>query len=75
MAVTKNGLGAEAFRMRMASYVSHVRYEHLVAGISGGVASTLILHPLDLIKIRFAGKLHFSLLIPVLLLFIISHYL
>ena len=35
---------------------SHVHYEHLVAGISGGVASTLILHPLDLIKIRFAGK-------------------
>ena len=37
--------------------LSHVKYEHLVAGISGGVASTLILHPLDLIKIRFAGKL------------------
>ncbi|KAJ8878566.1 hypothetical protein PR048_019144 [Dryococelus australis] len=32
----------------------HVKYEHLVAGISGGVTSTLILHPLDLIKIRFA---------------------
>lgn len=36
--------------------LSHVQYEHLVAGISGGVTSTLILHPLDLIKIRFAGK-------------------
>lgn len=35
----------------------NVRYEHLVAGISGGVTSTLILHPLDLIKIRFAGEL------------------
>ncbi|XP_067630256.1 solute carrier family 25 member 32 [Eurosta solidaginis] len=34
--------------------VSHIKYEHLVAGISGGVTSTLILHPLDLIKIRFA---------------------
>uniref|UniRef100_W8BHA3 Mitochondrial folate transporter/carrier n=1 Tax=Ceratitis capitata TaxID=7213 RepID=W8BHA3_CERCA len=33
---------------------SHVKYEHLIAGISGGVTSTLILHPLDLIKIRFA---------------------
>lgn len=33
---------------------SHLKYEHLVAGISGGVTSTLILHPLDLIKIRFA---------------------
>lgn len=31
-----------------------VRYEHLVAGVSGGVASTLILHPLDLLKVRFA---------------------
>ncbi|XP_039269907.2 solute carrier family 25 member 32-like [Styela clava] len=30
------------------------RYEHLVAGLSGGVTSTLVLHPLDLIKIRFA---------------------
>lgn len=35
---------------------AHVKYEHLVAGVSGGVASTLILHPLDLIKIRFAGE-------------------
>ncbi|XP_077283134.1 solute carrier family 25 member 32 [Arctopsyche grandis] len=32
----------------------HVRVEHLLAGVSGGVTSTLILHPLDLIKIRFA---------------------
>ena len=30
-----------------------VRYEHLVAGMSGGVISTLILHPLDLLKIRY----------------------
>lgn len=36
------------------SVLMHVKYEHLVAGITGGVASTLILHPLDLIKIRFA---------------------
>lgn len=34
----------------------HLKYEHLIAGITGGVASTLLLHPLDLIKIRFAGK-------------------
>ncbi|KAF2356904.1 Mitochondrial substrate/solute carrier [Trinorchestia longiramus] len=33
---------------------SGVRYEHLLAGVSGGVASTLILHPLDLLKVRFA---------------------
>ncbi|XP_065212502.1 solute carrier family 25 member 32 [Planococcus citri] len=32
----------------------HVKYEHLVAGITGGVTSTLLLHPLDLLKIRFA---------------------
>ena len=30
--------------------------EHLISGISGGTVSTLILHPLDLIKLRFAGK-------------------
>lgn len=36
------------------SFLSHVKYEHMMAGISGGVTSTLILHPLDLIKIRFA---------------------
>jgi solute carrier family 25 folate transporter 32 len=28
--------------------------EHLVAGVAGGVVSTLVLHPLDLVKIRFA---------------------
>lgn len=35
---------------------SLVKYENLVAGLSGGVVSTLVLHPLDLVKIRFAGK-------------------
>lgn len=38
----------------MMSTFRTVKYEHLVAGISGGVVSTLILHPLDLLKIRFA---------------------
>ncbi|XP_037533075.1 mitochondrial folate transporter/carrier [Nematolebias whitei] len=33
---------------------SHVKVENLVAGLSGGVVSTLVLHPLDLVKIRFA---------------------
>ncbi|XP_076282880.1 solute carrier family 25 member 32 [Lasioglossum baleicum] len=37
-----------------APMLSHVKYEHFVAGISGGVISTLMLHPLDLIKTRFA---------------------
>lgn len=42
-------------------FLSHVKYEHMIAGISGGVTSTLILHPLDLIKIRFAGiDMHMS---------------
>lgn len=36
---------------------SHVKIENLVAGLSGGVVSTLVLHPLDLVKIRFAGNL------------------
>ncbi|KAM6973131.1 solute carrier family 25 member 32a [Aplochiton taeniatus] len=35
-------------------FFSHVRYENLAAGLSGGVISTLVLHPLDLVKIRFA---------------------
>jgi len=36
------------------SFLSGVRYEHLLAGVSGGVIATCILHPLDLLKIRFA---------------------
>ncbi|XP_025089459.1 mitochondrial folate transporter/carrier-like isoform X2 [Pomacea canaliculata] len=35
------------------SYLRHIRLEHLYAGVSGGVISTLVLHPLDLVKIRF----------------------
>ncbi|XP_044756063.1 mitochondrial folate transporter/carrier [Coccinella septempunctata] len=35
------------------SFMHHVQYQHLIAGISGGVCSTLVLHPLDLLKIRF----------------------
>ncbi|CAG2120115.1 unnamed protein product, partial [Medioppia subpectinata] len=33
---------------------AHVKYEHLMAGVVGGVTSTLVLHPLDLLKIRLA---------------------
>lgn len=36
------------------SLFSQIKYEHLIAGLSGGVTSTLILHPLDVIKLRFA---------------------
>lgn len=39
------------------SLLNHIKYEHLLAGVSGGAISTLILHPLDLMKIRFAGEL------------------
>ena len=41
---------------KSSSITRFIRYEHLVAGVSGGVTATLILHPLDLIKIRFQGK-------------------
>ena len=43
------------------SFFSGVRYEHLVAGLSGGVVSTLATHPFDLIKLRFAGKTEFCI--------------
>ncbi|KAK3595657.1 hypothetical protein CHS0354_026875 [Potamilus streckersoni] len=33
--------------------LQYVKWEHLAAGISGGVVATLVLHPLDLVKIRF----------------------
>lgn len=33
---------------------SHLQYEYLVAGVVGGTVSTLMLHPFDLIKVRFA---------------------
>lgn len=44
------------------SILSHFKYQHLLAGMSGGAISTLILHPLDLMKIRFAGKIIFIVL-------------
>jgi hypothetical protein len=30
-------------------------YEHLVGGLVGGAASTVVCHPFDLLKIRFSG--------------------
>ncbi|XP_006000467.1 solute carrier family 25 member 32 [Latimeria chalumnae] len=44
----------EAALPRPSGFLSHVKYENLLAGLSGGVVSTLLLHPLDLVKIRFA---------------------
>lgn len=53
----KNGANPSAAAVnRKMNLFSHLKYEHMVAGISGGVTSTLLLHPLDLIKIRFAGE-------------------
>lgn len=43
----------------MRRLLSHVRVENLAAGLSGGVVSTMVLHPLDLVKIRFAGEVSF----------------
>ncbi|XP_014219617.1 mitochondrial folate transporter/carrier [Copidosoma floridanum] len=34
--------------------MNHFKYEFLIAGVAGGTMSTLLLHPLDLIKIRYA---------------------
>jgi len=35
------------------NWSDNINVDHLAAGLSGGVASTLCLHPFDLIKIRF----------------------
>lgn len=42
-------------KTKVSSFLFGVKYEHLLAGLCGGVASTLITHPFDLIKLRFAG--------------------
>lgn len=34
---------------------TQIKYEHLVAGVAGGLISSAILHPLDTIKTRLAG--------------------
>ena len=44
--------GLRSFAGLASSTVRAVKFEHLIAGLSGGVVSTLVLHPLDLIKIR-----------------------
>ena len=54
---TPESLSDEIILPGLLSTFRTVKYEHLVAGISGGVVSTLILHPLDLLKIRFAGNI------------------
>ncbi|EDV23496.1 uncharacterized protein TRIADDRAFT_50511 [Trichoplax adhaerens] len=43
------------------SAMRHLNYDHLVAGVCGGVIATLSLHPLDVIKVKFqVGDGHFS---------------
>ena len=37
------------------STIKHLNYEHLIAGVCGGVIATLSLHPLDVIKVKFQG--------------------
>lgn len=54
--VTEAGPPAVAAPGRLQQVFSHVKVENLIAGLSGGVVSTLVLHPLDLVKIRFAGR-------------------
>ena len=44
---------------------SLVKYEHLLAGVSGGIVSTVTLHPLDLLKVRLAGKFFSSFLLNI----------
>lgn len=39
-----------------ANWIQQLKAEHLIAGISGGITSTLVLHPLDLLKVRLAGN-------------------
>lgn len=63
--ISTNG-GTTRSTTNLGSYKNifkHVKYEHMVAGITGGITSTLILHPLDLIKIRFAGEYLYNILI------------
>ena len=54
--MTGQGQSASGLSAWSSTIFRHVRYENLVAGVSGGVLSNLALHPLDLVKIRFAGK-------------------
>lgn len=56
-AVSRKASSAVSLGGHAKQIFSHVKVGNLVAGLSGGVVSTLVLHPLDLVKIRFAGTL------------------
>ena len=54
-----SGGGSNAIWRGISGLISTIRtakYEHLLAGVSGGVVSTIVLPPLDLLKVRFAGE-------------------
>lgn len=52
---SKNKIPNQKSNVLPVGSFSNIKFEHLIAGISGGVASTLALHPLDLLKVRLAG--------------------
>ncbi|XP_072028832.1 solute carrier family 25 member 32-like [Amphiura filiformis] len=45
-------MASESTYKGLFAVFQQLKYEHLIAGLSGGVLSTLILHPLDLVKVR-----------------------
>lgn len=53
-ALTSKSPSANLLQDSEVKFLDHVKYEHLIAGLTAGVTSTLILHPLDVVKIRFA---------------------
>lgn len=57
-----HGVSKSSVMSSNQSALRHIRYEHLVAGVSGGVSATLCLHPLDLVKIRLQGMIFLFML-------------
>ena len=49
-------MSTERKRCSLEFVLSSFKVHHLVGGLCGGVAATLITHPFDLIKLRLAGK-------------------
>ena len=48
--------GGASAKQKSGGLFGTLCWQHLAAGVSGGVLSTLVLHPLDLIKVRFQGE-------------------
>lgn len=53
--LSKKTVSAVSVAAHVQQIFGHAKIGNLIAGLSGGVVSTLVLHPLDLVKIRFAG--------------------